>query len=92
MSSGVGGGMGLTAGAQLIAGGYEPMLSTVNLAPGETVSGLVAFDITASVGSLSLTTYVGTWAQWPITATAVTVLSGVFGCRFIRRRHELRSW
>jgi len=35
----------------LIAGGYEPMLSTVNLAPGETVSGLVAFDTTVSVGS-----------------------------------------
>ncbi|MBA3410980.1 MAG: hypothetical protein H0U15_09125 [Geodermatophilaceae bacterium] len=35
------------ARAQLIAGGYEPMLSTVNLAPGETVSGLVAFDTTA---------------------------------------------
>jgi len=47
----------------LIAGGYEPLLSTLNLAVGESATGLVAFDTTASVGSLSLTTYDGAWTH-----------------------------
>ncbi len=64
---------------ELIAGGYEPLLSTLNLAPNETATGLIAFDTTASSGSLSLTTYDGTWAQWPITATVPAVVVGQFG-------------
>ena len=63
----------------LIAGGYEPLLSTLNLAVGESATGLVAFDTTASVGSLSLTTYDGAWAQWPITAAAPGVATGALG-------------
>lgn len=64
---------------QLLAGGYEPLLSTLNLTTGESAAGLVAFDTTASVGTLSLTTYDGTWAQWPITAVAPGVASGGLG-------------
>lgn len=64
---------------ELIAGGYEPLLSTLNLAQGETATGLVAFDTAESGGTLSLTNYDGTWAQWPIAATVPTVMVGVFG-------------
>lgn len=64
---------------ELLAGGYEPLLSTLNLAPNESATGLVAFDTTASVGTLSLTTYDGAWAQWPITAAAPGVVSGALG-------------
>jgi len=63
----------------LIAGGYEPLLSTLNLATGESATGLVAFDTPASVGTLSLTTYDGAWAQWPVTATTPGVASGALG-------------
>lgn len=64
---------------ELIAGGYEPLLSTLNLQPGESATGLVAFDTTSSVGTLSLTNNDGTWAQWPIDATVPTVVAGAFG-------------
>lgn len=64
---------------ELIAGGYEPLLSTLNLAPQETATGLVAFDTAASAGTLSLTTYDGVWAQWPIVASVPAVVMGAFG-------------
>ena len=63
----------------LIAGGYEPLLSTVNLAPNETADGLVAFETGASAGVLSLTNYDGTWAEWPIAATAAAAVTGELG-------------
>lgn len=63
----------------MLAGGYEPLLSTLNLAPDETATGLIAFDTTESSGSLSLTTYEGAWAPWPISATVPTVGIGAFG-------------
>ncbi len=63
----------------LIAGGYDPLLSTINLKPGESVTGLIAFDTPASVGSLSLTTFNGNWARWPIIATTPRVISGELG-------------
>lgn len=64
---------------ELIAGGYEPLLSTLNLAPNESANGLVAFDTTASAGTLSLTNHDGTWAEWPIAATVPAVVTGAFG-------------
>jgi len=63
----------------LIAGGYEPLLSTLILQPDETATGLVAFDTTASVGILRLTNFDGIWAQWPITAAAPEVVAGELG-------------
>ncbi len=63
----------------LIAGGYEPLLSTLNLAPNESASGLIAFDTAASVGTLALKTYDGPWAQWPISATTSAAVAGEFG-------------
>ncbi len=63
----------------MIAGGYEPLLSTLILAPGDTATGLVAFDTTASVGTLSLTNFDGTWAQWPITAATPAVVVAELG-------------
>ncbi|MDQ3475321.1 MAG: hypothetical protein M3492_02975 [Actinomycetota bacterium] len=60
----------------LIAGGYEPLLSTLILQPDDTATGLVAFDTTASVGTLRLTNFDGTWAQWPITAATPAVVAG----------------
>jgi len=54
--------------SDLIAGGYEPRLSTLNLAPNETATGVIVFDTTETVGTLGLTTFDGTWAEWPITA------------------------
>jgi hypothetical protein len=56
--------------SDLIGGGYEPLLSTLNLEPDATATGLIVFDTTASAGTLSLTNFEGTWAQWPISATA----------------------
>ena len=64
---------------QLLAGGYEPLLSTLNLAPDETASGLIAFDTTESSGTLSLTTYEGAWAQWQISAMVPAVGLGALG-------------
>ena len=66
-------------GGELIAGGYEPLLSTLNLATGESATGLVAFDTLAAVGTLALETYDGAWAQWPITAVTPGVLAGELG-------------
>ncbi|MBA3294622.1 MAG: hypothetical protein H0T40_13055 [Geodermatophilaceae bacterium] len=66
-------------GGELIAGGYEPLLSTLNLATGESATGLVAFDTLAAVGTLALETYDGAWAQWPITAATPGVLAGELG-------------
>jgi len=63
----------------LIAGGYEPLLSTLNLQPDESTTGLIAFDTIAAVGTLSLTTYEGLWAQWPIAAATPSVVTGAFG-------------
>jgi hypothetical protein len=54
----------------VIAGGYEPHLSTLNLAPNETVTGVIVFDTAATVGTLALTNNDGPWAEWPITAAA----------------------
>lgn len=68
----------VTEGA-LIAGGYEPLLSTLNLATNESVTGLVAFDTPDSVGTLSLKSYDGTWAQWPISAAVASIAIGTFG-------------
>lgn len=70
---------GVVAEGALIAGGYEPLLSTLNLAPDETATGLVAFDTSASVGTLALKTYDGPWAQWPISATTSAAVAGEFG-------------
>jgi hypothetical protein len=56
--------------SDVIAGGYEPHLSTLNLAPNETVTGVIVFDTAATVGTLALRNNDGTWAEWPITAAA----------------------
>lgn len=63
----------------LIAGGYEPLLSTLNLASGASATGLVAFDTAAAAGTLSLTSFDGPWAEWRIDAVVPVVASGAFG-------------
>lgn len=61
------------------AGGYGPLLSTVGLKSKDTKTGMIAFDTAAADGTLSLTSPLGTWGTWPVTATKFLPTEGVLG-------------
>ncbi len=70
---------GQTVSGSQLAGGYGPLLSTVDLQDKDTKTGIVAFDTDAIEGTLSLTSPMGTWGTWPVTATEFIPAEGVLG-------------
>lgn len=70
---------GQTVSGSELAGGYGPLLSTVDLKAKDTKTGIIAFDTDAIEGTLSLTSPMGTWGTWPVTATEFIPAEGTLG-------------